>query len=115
MRTSSLIKVSDYIIKDTDYITKGLDYITKGLDYITKGLDYITKAFDYRLPPHVAAIVGARRRDYWRTSLRLLAHVAAITAVWYAGEAPAYPVRATPMKGAGETPAYPGRGADCVQ
>ena len=101
MRTSSLIKVTDYIIKVTDYITKGLDYINKD--------------FDYRLPPHVAAIVGARRRDYWRTSLRLLAHVAAITAVWYAGEAPAYPVRATPMKGAGETPAYPGRGADCVQ
>ena len=108
MRTSSLIKVSDYIIKVTDYIIKVTDYITKVLDYIIRD-------FDYRLPPHVAAIVGARRRDYWRTSLRLLAHVAAITAVWYAGEAPAYPVRATPMKGAGETPAYPGRGADCVQ
>ena len=59
MRTSSLIKVSDYIIKVTDYITKVLDYINKD--------------FDYRLPAHVAAIVGARRCDCWRTSLRLLA------------------------------------------
>ena len=82
MRTSSLIKVSDYIIKVSDYIIKVTDYIIKVTDYITKVFDYITKDFDYRLPPHLAAIVGARRCDCWRTSLRLLLHVAAFIGVW---------------------------------